>query len=222
MEWDSKWSRHRLKGLAIPPRGRRRSLWKVYRRSREQTWPAALLSEGDTQNADEFAARDNRSEATTLRSDAFARAIVAKREKGSFSPKGRSKNDLSFAFLSPFLFFFFFLKNTRRTLNVRRGAARRDSKCADCICWCQWPPIDSTLSEAQTRPSRSHPLVPTLSFPLSRPRSLSLFLSLFPFTALFRPRSPSRFLAFDHPRCAPNGPLPSRSLTRLYMRDIPR
>lgn len=30
-----------------------------------------------------------------------------------------------------------------------------DLKCADCIYWCQWPPIDSTLNEAQAKPSSS-------------------------------------------------------------------
>lgn len=186
MEWDSKWSRHRLKGLAIPPRGRRRSLWKVYRRSREQTWPAALLSEGDTQNADEFAARDNRSEATTLRSDAFARAIVAKREKGSFSPKGRSKNDLSFAFLSPFLFFFFFSKE--HETNAQRTSRRSAAGFKMCRLYLLVP-VTPYWFHAQRSTDQ------TLSFPPSR--SHSLVLGLYLSFSLFFPLLPS--FAPDHP-----------------------
>ena len=97
-----------------------------------------------------------------------------------------------------------------------------DLKCADCIYWCQWPPIDSTLNEARAKPSPS-----TTPFSLCRSYSLCLYPP---------PPSPSRtlFTPFHRPffvfllllaTCSPqirNTPffLPLSSSVRLFWLEL--
>lgn len=222
-------SRNRPKKGVLRPFSEGSSLWKVSGRTSHHgtrgrdTFPRA-------ENADEFAAlepRQNRSVrrhfgrmplCARFRKEKKARSPL--RKKGA-APKTTSRSRFFFLFL-------FFLKNAiddAQRERICRGAARRDSKCADCICWCQWPPIDSTAQQSTDQ---------TLSFPPSRfattsSLSLSLSLSNFRFppplsslsVALAPRHPPVSSLPLDHPLCAPDDPLPSRSLTRLYVRDIP-
>lgn len=83
-----------------------------------------------TNSRHEFVIIDRQDDTGTLVSSFSARAIIVRSRKKktvrSFFPKNH-----------------FFLQESRKKYNTtirhveRRGVARRDSKCADCICWCQ-------------------------------------------------------------------------------------